>query len=198
MSRPFPPALAAVLLAPLACGGPVDPESLVREKPALHVTLSSKPLAGAPTALPPDETHLDLSSTFAFDHACGVLASGLHVSARADAAPALTLDLEQWAANGQNRFQAACTGEGAGCAAELARVRWDAEGGRFDAQPGRPSDGLPGATSCSAAVVADGILKTEVIIEGGCENLLGTFSRPGESPVFGPVRLSFRALCQRP
>lgn len=182
----------------LACGGAVDPAALHAQRPFLFVSLTTRPPGVAPSPLPDSHPSVALASTFAFDSVCEVLSTGLHVASRADAAPGLVLELGQWAAVGPSRFAGQCRADGTPCSADLARVRWEDADGRFDAAGGGPADGLAQPTLCAATVVADALAKDQELVEGTCDNLLGSFTSAGAPPVFGPVRLQFRALCRRP
>lgn len=190
------PPLAALALLALACAPAVDPEKLGPQRPFATVTLTTAPQAGETTALPEATRTFALSSTYAFDHACR-FDGGFAFTVRADAAPALELEAGPWAPKGPNRFTLDCTVDEA-CERTRAMVRWDGDDGRYDASPANPEAGLATPTKCVASFAADALDSTQVVLEGSCDPLLGTFTRPGEQPRFGPVRLSFRALCPRP
>lgn len=189
-------ALALTSFALAACAPIDDPTLLEEQKPYVRLTVSTEVPVEVATALPPTTQGFDLSSTFAFDHLCG-FEHGLAFSVRADAAPAIQADFAHWAPIG-SRYAVDCTDESADCLADRVRLRWDADGGRFDARPAKKGEGVPQATLCSASFVADAIDPDMAVLEGDCTNLLGSFTKTGTQPVFGPVNITFRALCRRP
>lgn len=188
---------ALVLLSLAACGAEVNPGELAAQRPFVLVTLDTIPPEGAPSKLKPGTVEFAISSTFAFENLCEQHPDGLRLAIRADAAPTVAFTLGPWRAATGNRFHSTCAEEGVECP-DLVHVRWDADGGRYDAALAKKSDGLPDGSVCQATYVADALKPDFAVLEGSCDNLLGSFTKGDEQPVFGPVKLSLRALCRRP